>query len=320
MVLSTATYADSYLYQELKANKVCQLESNTMNRELDYSASCSRTSSFVKLVIFMVFYLIQEFKPMSQEADLILGLDHPPVTESRVIDVLDSDNDNLMEATYEVLSSLSIVQDMPYYRVSFFLRNGNYFRFVLAAEKRVNFLPEETISTLNKAYVGWDGGNAIGLCAYDAMLVQEAQWNYFDFIQRNPVYMAGGHAFYTNKTEILIGFRFTNLEANTVHHGWFRLTRPNALFITPFDLVASDWNPLPNEPIRAGLPPDIPLVFAVEESGLRLGWPVQVSGWILEVSEQLGPEAQWTPVPDVSATEVQIMPSEGTQFYRLRKP
>ncbi len=254
------------------------------------------------------------------DPDLVLDLNHPLVTNSAVLVTLDVDGDGESDATYEHNSAYTPLENTPYYSVSFFLRNTAQLRFLNGAAKQVGFSAGQVVSTTSKVHFDLGNDNYVLLLGYDSALFAQVQWNYFDTIQRSPDAVAGGHAFFTNKTEVLIGFRLTSLEAGTIHYGWVRLTRPDTLFITPFAIASYDWNPLPNEPIAAGEPPVIPLAHEIKSNGLRLSWPAQVSGWILESSEQLGPEAEWMPVPEVNATDVLLSPPEGTRFYRLRRP
>jgi hypothetical protein len=157
----------------------------------------------------------------------------------------------------------------------------------------------------------------MALLSYDeAQAFPGAFWRYRDNIQ---LLKNSPKTFFTNKTELLIGFRFA---ADTgTHYGWFHFTRPAARFTNAFTLAASDWNPLPGEPIGAGQPPVIPVVPTVTPEGqLRLAWPAAIASWVLESSETLGPDAVWQPVPDVATNEVLLPLPETSRFYRLRKP
>ena len=234
---------------------------------------------------------------------------------------LDLDGDGESDATYEHNSGNSPQGETPYYSVSFFLRNTGHQRFLWADTKQVDFSAGQTISAANKVYVNPGEGNSVSVVVYDAALLAGWKWNYFDLVKRFPEALAGGHAFFTNKTEVLIGLRLTSRGLGTTHFGWVRLTRPDTLFITPFEVAGYDWNPLPNEPIGAGLPPVIPVQSAFTDEGqLRLQWPAEVASWVLESSPTLGPDAVWEPVPDVVGTEHLLAPPEANRFYRLRRP
>lgn len=253
--------------------------------------------------------------------DLILGLDHPPVTNSAVLVALDFDADGEMDTTYENVSSYEPQGETPYYSVGFFLRNTSHLRFLRGTSQHADFSAGQSVWSGNTIYVSRGEDNYVLLLGYDSALFAGVQWNYFDFVQRNALSFAGGHAFFTNKTEVLIGFRLASRELGTTHFGWVRLTRPDSLFITPFEVAGYDWNPLPNEPIGAGLPPVIPVQSAFTSEGqLRLKWPAAVANWVLESGPTLGPDAVWEPVPDVVGTEHLLEPPEANRFYRLRRP
>ncbi|MBN9693689.1 MAG: hypothetical protein J0M24_25880, partial [Verrucomicrobia bacterium] len=133
------------------------------------------------------------------------------------------------------------------------------------------------------------------------------------------------HRFFTNRTSMLIGFR-SDLEDGR-HYGWLKFSRPDTLFARPFTLDAWDWNPVPDLPIPAGLPPQIPLagVVAKNESDqpvLRLSWPQAVSAWTLESSTNLAPPIQWEYYPTGGAGVDVPLPAEGEpqRYFRLRKP
>jgi hypothetical protein len=111
------------------------------------------------------------------------------------------------------------------------------------------------------------------------------------------------------------------------HYGWIRFTREDTLFARPFKLEAWDWNPVPNLPIRAGLPPEIPLNSELtrnesNEPVLRLSWPQAVLQWTLESTTNLVTPIPWETVPTgANWAEVPIT-SEGEpeRYFRLRKP
>jgi len=256
----------------------------------------------------------------SSEPDLTLPADQTPPTNSAVLFSGDLDLDGETDFTFERQSALEPREGVSYYSVVYFLRDTQHLKFIRNSPRVVDFGYQDAVVSESQIYTNYFKDNSVTLGAFDSAVLPGVQCYYYDVVKRVPTIFAGGRGFFTNKTEVLIGFRFTQLDSGTVHHGWLKLTRPDTLFITPFDLVALDWNPLPNEPIRAGLAPDIPLSFSVEEAGLRLTWPIQVSGWILETAERLGPDSEWLPVPDAVAVGVVVPLSDGTRFFRLRRP
>lgn len=63
-----------------------------------------------------------------------------------------------------------------------------------------------------------------------------------------------------------------------------------------------------------------------EDGDITFRWPVSAVGYVLESSSQLGPDAQWQPVPVVPAQEgdqfratVPVDP-DANRFFRLRLP
>jgi hypothetical protein len=245
-----------------------------------------------------------------------------PMLESQTVFTWDANGDGTDEVRY-----LGAVQPRPgtdhiYNRVEFSLQTFAGLRLVQPAKARFLFQPSEMVGanalTFNNN-TGASGGseNWMSLLSYDeAQPFVGAFWRYRDntMLLDNPAL-----TFHTNKTELLIGFQFA---ADTgTHYGWFHFTRPAARFTNAFTLAASDWNPLPGEPIGAGQPPVIPVVPAVTPEGqLRLAWPAAIASWVLESSETIGPDAVWQPVPDVFTNEVLLALPETNRFYRLRKP
>ncbi|MBX3731360.1 MAG: hypothetical protein KF791_02060 [Verrucomicrobiae bacterium] len=158
------------------------------------------------------------------------------------------------------------------------------------------------------------GGNQLTLLGYDQEDVGE--WVYYDLREQLP---EDSFAWVLlDQTEVLLGFRFAAFDG--VHFGWMRFSRPDTNFTTAFDLSAHDWNPIPGEPIGAGLPPRIPLVSEWTDDGLHLRWPVAVADWTLEFTDTLRPEGDWQPVPEAGGTGVILPPSESQRFFRLRRP
>lgn len=184
--------------------------------------------------------------------------------------------------------------------------------YTFAASEMVG--PESAV--FSNGVGGANSDNWMVLLGYDeSQSFAGAFWKYFDKVKGQPAPLS----FFTNRTELLIGFQFAG--DSGPHYGWFHFKRPDTHFTTGFTLAASDWNPLPGEPIGAGQPPVIPVVPTVTPEGqLRLAWPAAVASWVLESSETLGPDAVWQPVPDVATNEVLLALPETSRFYRLRKP
>ena len=243
-----------------------------------------------------------------------------PMLESQIVFTWDTDGDGVEEVRYLGSVAPFPTTDSIYNRVVFTLQTSGSAKLLRPTGSRVQFNPAEPIGSGAFIYSNGNGGatsdNWMPLLGYDeAQQFPGAFWRYYD----KTVGLPEVSTFFTNKTELLIGFRF--LADTGTHYGWFHFTRPAARFTNAFTLAASDWNPLPGEPIGAGQPPVIPVVPTVTPEGqLRLAWPAAVASWVLESSETLGPDAVWQPVPDVATNEVLLALPETSRFYRLRKP
>lgn len=237
-----------------------------------------------------------------------------PITNNAILVVFDFDADGTSDATYEQIGFKSRTNP-DYYVCEVFLRNTSTLRFLRGANKRIDFAANQVVSELSPVHVSASGGNYVSLLDYDAQFINFVEWRFIDLGLAPP------ENFYTNKTEVLIGFRLTSLDLGTKHHGWLKLNRPDTRITTPFAVAGYDWNPLPDQPIAAGDPPVIPVQSALNEVGqLRLQWPAGVSSWVPESSPTLGPDAVWEPVPDVVGTEVVLALPETNRFFRLRRP
>ena len=122
-----------------------------------------------------------------------------------------------------------------------------------------------------------------------------------------------------DRLTVFVGLRFPVEDG--MCHGWLKFVRPNAQLPTLFSLDSYDWNPIPNAPIRAGLPPEIPIQpeWLPDGQTLRFTRPVSLTSWVLESTPNLTSPVIWEVVEsggayaDVSATE------QG-KFFRLRRP
>jgi len=123
----------------------------------------------------------------------------------------------------------------------------------------------------------------------------------------------------TERASVLVGCRFRS--SGEWHYAWLRFTRPDTQIQTLFQLDAYDWNPIPDSPIRAGQPPEIPMdsEWLADGITLRLSWPSPVSDWILESTPDLQPPVVWEPHPS-SGSYTDIVPEETGRFFRLRRP
>ena len=125
---------------------------------------------------------------------------------------------------------------------------------------------------------------------------------------------------------VLIGARSTNADTAEVRVGWFKFSRPSTAPGTAFTLESWAYNPIPNEPIRAGFPPDLPVpqfAFSGENGeSLDVSWPAKASMLRLETTDNLTPPVQWQPVETGGGATAITLPAGGAQgaFFRLVAP
>ncbi len=256
--------------------------------------------------IFSLFFL-----NYSHAADLTL-----PITQPIVIATVDTGAEEGPHFRYDVFPHDSSGQIYQYFSVVFRLIPMNTGRPLQASNSRVDFSPGETIGPATREFLGEFGDNWLYLPGFDeAQDDPGTDWRYIDIGPNTPPSFTKT---LRTKTEFFIGFRFTGDEGQ--HYGWMRFTRPDTNFLTFFELTAWDSNPLPEEPIGAGLPPAIPLTPTLTSEGLSLTWPAQVWNWILETTESLDPDTVWEPVPDAWGPEVLLALPETNRFFRLRRP
>jgi|688.fasta_scaffold294364_2 hypothetical protein len=245
-----------------------------------------------------------------------------PMLETQVVFSWDADGDGTEEVRYLGAIGPSPGTDHIYNSVDFVIQTSGGMRLLRPTKAQVPFQPGESVGSGAVTYSNGSGSNTASdnwmpLLSYDeAQEFPGAFWRYRDNMKftDNPAL-----TFFTNKTELLIGFRF--LADTGTHYGWFHFTRPAARFTNAFTLAASDWNPLPGEPIGAGQPPVIPVVPTVTGDGqLRLAWSTALVGWTLEASGRVGPDANWEPVPGPFTGEALLPLPETNRFFRLRRP
>lgn len=201
-----------------------------------------------------------------------------------------------------------------FYSVGVVLRSLQGGVLVTPSPSRVPFRMGERIAAGSPVYSDLGGGNWIPIGRYYQTRFPGDDWTYL-----NP-FLSSPHTFYSTETNLWMGCRF--MTEDGVHLGWVQLTRADRDYLTQYDIVGHDWNPIPGAPIEAGLPPAIPLHSELAAEGLRVRWPavVGLANWILEVSDSLGTEAEWRSVSEAANGEVLLDPPESTRFFRLRRP
>jgi len=123
---------------------------------------------------------------------------------------------------------------------------------------------------------------------------------------------------------VIIGVKYRDQDSGDLTFGWFRYRRDEAGPTSSYALGEWMYHPIPNEPIRAGLPPDLPEPsFAWTEEGLQVSWPESARMLILEMTSSLMPPVRWTPVASGGSTVITLpldAEEQGSIFFRLVAP
>jgi len=223
---------------------------------------------------------------------------------------------------YVFATDLSSPPD-EYYRVFFTLISTNSGHTLQGKTDRINFVREEPIGPQCMDYRNDRGGDRLDIMGYDeSRSMFGGPWRYFDKWAAVPRSMFQYKI--RSLTEFHLGFRIAAEDGN--HFGWLQFTRSDTAFTNAFDLTAYDWNPIPEAPIRAGLPPEIPLVTEVVDDGsgqpvLRVSWNPALATWIFETTADLMPPVTWTEYPaGGTSAEVPLDGGETHRYFRLRRP
>ena len=155
------------------------------------------------------------------------------------------------------------------------------------------------------------GARKLPISTYIAQLDPIANVWYF--------FSADEKAYTTGMYECFVGVLVTFHDEP--HLGWVRFSRPDLNPETLFSVSGYDWNPIPGAPIRAGLPPEIPVATEVlpEGAGIRLSWSAGVSNWMLESTRSLSPPVVWERYP-TNGTHADVPREAAGYFFRLRRP
>ena len=185
--------------------------------------------------------------------------------------------------------------------------------YLASAKKLANFSPDEAISSANKPFK-----NIYGFIGFD---LEDYQWALVYFSNGAPhyAYVRLDSSEFPTLTNVLVGLRFLGGDGKP-HHAWIRFTRPDSLLGTLFQVASYGHNPLPDEPIQAGLPAPVPPVaMTVGINGdLVLSWAAKaVPYYKLQTRPDLDPATGWTDV-DIREEHIFSAPFEGEQaYYRL---
>jgi hypothetical protein len=152
----------------------------------------------------------------------------------------------------------------------------------------------------------------------------------------NQIFVYPMGDYFPGKTNILIGFARQHPVVAGTQYGWVRLERETADTRNAFREDGSQKqvtfmptafavNPIPDQPIRAGEPPDLPQLVTevlLPEEGMptrvRVSWAAGWSSMRLESAVELGNPVQWSPVFEVTGTEAVFeLPEDGQLYLRL---
>jgi hypothetical protein len=169
-------------------------------------------------------------------------------------------------------------------------------------------------------------GYVISLHAYDWMVR----------FPGNQMFVLPLEEYFPQQKTILIGFERQHPIFTGKQYGWVRLERETADTKNAFRPdgttkqitfmpTAFAVNPIPDQPIRAGEPPDLPQlvteVLAPEEglpTRVRVSWAAGWANMRLESAVELGNPVQWSPVFEVTGTEAVFeLPEDGQLYLRL---
>ena len=231
-----------------------------------------------------------------------------PLPASTNLAVLDFNGDGLIEFTYRAVVASQF--DFAVVSSSLLPRSGS--SILSASSSAPLFELDAEVSISSVGYTNpLTGSYILPVSSYVAQLDPPAGVWYF--------FPGGGLSYTGEKLEIFVGVLVSwNDEA---HSGWIRLTRPDLDPENLFSVSGFDWNPIPGAPIRAGLPPEIPVATEVlpEDGGIRLSWAAGVSHWILESTRSLSAPVVWEPYP-AGGTYADVPPEDADRFFRLRRP
>ena len=234
-----------------------------------------------------------------------------------------------LEVTCSASVSLQSSESRLFYSVGVGLQLNRGFGHLLRYRLSQDSFPSGTILgpnslTYTNSSTGYTWGRPIHFYAWEVRF------------PGNQIFVYGDEDFFPGQTNILIGFVRQHPVGAGNQYGWVRLTRETA---DPQDVFREDWterqvtfmpsgfavHPIPEQPIRAGEPPELPqLVSEVlpAEEGLptrvRVSWASGWSSMQLESAVELGNPVQWSPVFGLNGTEAVFdLPEDGQLYLRL---
>jgi hypothetical protein len=233
-----------------------------------------------------------------------------PYETNGVLAALDFDNDGVVDSSY-----LLVVNGAGSGFVYTALESDEHVTYLKSSAKTPEFQLGENIALTAVAFT--NKGNFASF-AFDAY-----HW-YFDTIFQRLIYfrLSGGE--FPTQTNVLVGLRFLGGDSEP-HHAWIRFTRPrnpNNAAGVPYQVAGYDYNPVPGEPIPAGLPPPAPeLLAALEPDGnLRLSWDAKYEPYYkLQGRSDLSDPDGWLDLPNVFGHTFPVLPDGPTAFFRLAR-
>ncbi len=234
-----------------------------------------------------------------------------------------------IELVQSVSVELESTQASLVYRVGVGLGFARGYGLFTVSKLGQTLLPKgEYIGPDSKSYTNFSTGYNWG------MPVQ-----FYNWVVRFPgnhmfVYPMGDY--FPGQTNVLIGFARQHPVVAGTQYGWVRLQRETADTKNAFREDGSQKqvtfmptafavNPIPDQPIRAGEPPDLPQLVTevlLPEEGMptrvRVSWAAGWSSMRLESAVELGNPVQWSPVFEVTGTEAVFeLPEDGQLYLRL---
>jgi hypothetical protein len=199
--------------------------------------------------------------------------------------------------------------------------------FLIPQVNRYGFAVGEVIGVESQEY-----GNPSGINW--TILFQYYSWEVR--FPGNQIFISPGIDLFPGRTNVLVGFNRQHPLFSGTQYGWVRLERETADTKNAFREDGSAKqitfmptgfavNPIPDQPIRAGEPPDLPQLLSEvlpPEEGLptrvRVSWAAGWANMRLESAVELGNPVQWSPVLEVTGTEAVFeLPDDGQLYLRL---
>lgn len=228
------------------------------------------------------------------------------------IDELDFDRDGVPE----VFTSVTVdpAREDGLWTVFFSLSGSNIFSqtFVLRpSENRLSISLGAGIPGQLESFTNDFGGGGGSILLFYRWIVDTSC-----YCNTNYGTVSGDLRFVTNA---LVGIRFQSSDGP--HYAWVQLSRPRVDDGLIFRITDHAWNPAAEEPIRAGLPPELPAPAILPvPGGVRLSWPAK--WWRLRLQQNPNPSnaSNWTDVPGVVDQAVTLPSPDATGFFRLYLP